>query len=97
MVGIPLRWRRPNSPYSGKVCFKAQITAERLASVPPLVKVAREVLGNPNFAASQPRVWRSISLPAGEVRQLANWELYIATSVSATTEASVTLGLKRPK
>ena len=56
-----------------------------------------ELRGRPNFSASQPSVYRSISLAAGEVRQFANWELYMATSVSATTEASVTLGLNRPK
>ncbi len=40
---------------------------------------------------------RSISFAAGEVRQFASWGLYMATSVSATTDASVTLGLNRPK
>ena len=33
----------------------------------------------------------------GDVRQAANCGLYIATSKSATTEATVTLGLNRPK
>ena len=37
------------------------------------------------------------ALPAGEVRQLASWELYMATSVSAITEGSVTAGLKSPR
>ena len=53
--------------------------------------------GSPNFAASQPSVCRSISLAAGDVRQFANCGLYMATSVSAMTDASVTLGLKSPK
>ena len=77
--------------------MRATTTAERFASVPPLVNVAMELRGRPNFSASQPSVCRSISLAAGEVRQFANWELYMATRVSATTEASVTLGLNRPK
>ena len=65
--------------------------------MPPLVKVAMVSAGRPNLAASQPSVCRSISLPAGEVRQLASWELYIATRVSAITEGSVTAGLKSPR
>src|SRR5580692_10367067 len=97
MAGSPERERRPCSPYSGKAQVSATTTAVRFASEPPLVKVAMESAGRPNLSASQARVWRSISLAAGEVRQFANWELYMATSVSATTEARVTLGLKRPK
>jgi hypothetical protein len=68
-----------------------------LASAPPLAKVAGAFAGKPNFDASHPSVWRSISFAAGEVRQAASCGLYIAASVSATTDANVTLGLNRPK
>jgi hypothetical protein len=76
---------------------RATTTALRFASIPPLVKVATELSGSPNFELSQRSVCRSISFAAGEVRQFASCELYMATIVSATTEASVTLGLKSPK
>jgi len=61
------------------------------------VKLALAPAGRPNLLASQARVCRSISFAAGEVRQVASCGLYIATSVSATIDAGVTLGLKRPK
>ena len=73
------------------------MTAERLASAPPLVKLAIAVGGKPNLSCSHARVCRSISFAAGDVRQVASCGLYIATSASATIEATVTLGLKRPK
>jgi len=73
------------------------MTAERFASAPPFVKLATALAGKPNLPVSHARVCRSISFAAGEVRQVASCGLYIATSVSATTDASVTLGLKRPK
>src|ERR1700723_8023 len=97
MVGSPDRWRKPRSPYSGNAQLRATTTAERFASEPPLVKVAMESVGNPNLLANQASVCLSISLAAGEVRQFASCELYMATSASATTEARVTLGLYRPK
>src|ERR1700679_3908261 len=97
MAGSPERWRKPRSPYSGKAQVSATTTADRFASEPPLVKVALESAGNPNLPANQASVCRSISLAAGEVRQFASCELYMATRVSATTEARVTLGLNRPK
>jgi len=61
------------------------------------VNVALVVSGRPNLPVSQASVWRSISLAAGDVRQAASCGLYIATSVSATTDATDTLGLNRPK
>src|ERR1700721_1635333 len=97
MAGSPERWRKPRSPYSGNAQVSATTTAERFASEPPLVKVAMESVGNPNLAANQASVCRSISLAAAELRQFPSFELYMATSVSATTEARVTLGLYRPK
>src|ERR1700677_1558109 len=97
MAGSPERWRKPRSPYSGNAQVSATTTAERFASEPPLAKLAMESVGSPNPLANQARVCRSISLAAGEVRQFASCELYMATSVSATTEARVTLGLYRPK
>ena len=73
------------------------MTAERFASAPPLVKFAIAVSGKPNLPMSHASVWRSISLGPGEVRHVASCGLYIATSASPTIEATVTLGLKRPK
>src|SRR5437762_2565632 len=97
MVGDAGRLRSPPSPYSGKARVKATITAERFASAPPVVKLALVDAGRPNLPVSQASVWRSISFAAGDVRQAASCGLYMATSVSAITEARVTLGLKRPK
>src|SRR2546426_1035549 len=71
--------------------------ARSLANLAVLVKLATASAGRPNLPVSQPRVCRSISFAAGDVRQVASWGLYIATSVSPMTDASVTLGLKRPK
>ena len=73
------------------------MTAERFASAPPFVKFAMALAGKPNLSVSHASVCRSISFAAGEVRQAANCGLYIATIVSAMIDASVTLGLKRPK
>src|SRR5580658_6508992 len=97
MTGDATRLRRTSSPQPGKACASAAMTAVRFASAPPLVKVAIALDGRPNLLVSQPRVCRSISFAAGEVRQLASCGLYAAASVSATTEESVTLGLNRPK
>ena len=54
----------------GKARVSATITAERFASNPPLVKLARALAGKPNLAASHASVCRSISFAAGEVRQV---------------------------
>src|SRR5438445_1155914 len=97
MFGDAGRLRSPPSQYAGNARVNATITAERFASAPPVVKLAIVVAGRPNFSVSHARVCRSISFAAGEVRQLASCGLYMATSVSAITDASVTLGLKRPK
>src|SRR5881396_3502999 len=97
MAGDAERLRSPSSPYSGNARVNATITAERFDSAPPVVKLAAVAAGRPNFPASHASVWRSISFAAGEVRQVASCGLYMATSVSAITDASVTLGLNRPK
>src|SRR5205809_4283657 len=97
MAGAAGRLRRPSSPYPGNRRVRATTTAERFASAPPLVNVALVEAGRPNFAASHASVCRSISFAAGDVRQVASCGLYIATSASATIEATVTLGLKSPK
>ncbi len=83
--------------YSGKALVSATITAVRFASAPPVVKLALASFGKPNFDASHASVCRSISFAAGDVRQVASCGLCMATSVSATTDANVTLGLNRPK
>src|SRR5579883_2520859 len=97
MVGFAARCRTPCSPYSGKARVNATTTAERFASAPPVVKEALAFAGSPNLQRNQARVCRSISLAAGDVRQVASWGLYAATRVSAITEAMVTLGLNNPK
>src|SRR5438128_1461712 len=97
MAGAAERLRSPQSPYSGNARVNATTTADRFASAPPVVNVALVVSGRPNLPVSQASVWRSISLAAGDVRQAASCGLYIATSVSATTDATDTLGLNRPK
>src|SRR5947207_12335834 len=97
MVGDAARCRSPPSRYPGKARVNATMTAERFDSAPPVVKFAKALEGRPNLPVSQPSVCRSISFAAGEVRHVASCGLYIATSVSATIDASVTLGLKSPK
>src|SRR5947209_8157676 len=97
MTGDAANCRSPPSPNSGNTRASATTTAERFDSPPPLVKFETVQPGRPNLPASQVSVCRSISFAAGEVRQAANCGLYIATSKSATTDATVTLGLNRPK
>src|SRR5438045_1296164 len=97
IAGDAGRLRRPASPYSGNARVNARITADKFDSAPPVVKLAAVAAGRPNFPASQASVWRSISFAAGDVRHVASCGLYIATSVSAITDARVTLGLKSPK
>src|SRR5277367_4371865 len=97
MVGDAGSPRSPHSPYSGNALVSATMVAERFASAPPLVNVAAVSAGSPNLAVNHASVWRSISFAAGDVLQVASCGLYMATSRSATTDASVTLGLNRPK
>src|SRR5215831_4201391 len=97
MTGALSKRRRPPSQKHGNARANAAITAEKFDSAPPVVKLAAVPVGKPNFSASQRSVWHSISFAAGEVRQVASCGLYIAVSVSPTTEAGVTLGLNRPK
>ena len=75
-----------------------RITAERFASAPPVVKFALVVGGQAESGrpATAACAARSRSPPARCARSPAAG-CTSATSVSATTDATVTLGLKRPK
>src|SRR4029434_2671274 len=98
MTGLVFNPATPLRSYSGNRCARATTMAERLASRPPLVKLADEAsTSNPSARAKYLSVARSTSLAAGECDHVASCGLYAATRASATMDAVDTLGLKRPK